>query len=104
MPGIMPRLGQQLREGRSVQRRLPDGLVEQDDAADVLGEARRREEQVAVGAPALLGRCQADRIEAFLDRPVALVGSKDALAGRDELSSGRLQNVGVHRSSRRCAV
>jgi hypothetical protein len=51
--------GQQLRERRPVVGLLADRLVVEDDAADVLLGARRREEEVAVRAPVLLGRLDA---------------------------------------------
>ena len=47
---------------------LADRLVVEDHAADVVGGALGREQQVAVGAPGLLGRLDADRVEALLDR------------------------------------
>ena len=43
-----------------------------------------REQHLAVGAPAVLGRLAPDRVEALLDRAAALVGGQDALARRDE--------------------
>src|SRR5439155_9959570 len=75
---------EQLRERRSVRGALADRLVEEDDAADVVAGALRREQQVAVGAAVLLGRLDADLVEALLDRAVAFVGGEDALAGRDK--------------------
>ena len=76
---------------------LADRLVEEDHAADEVLGAVGREEQVAVGAPVLLGRLDADRVEALLDRPVALVGGEDALPRRDERRavSSRLVSVTV---------
>ena len=84
IPGMIPFDCEQLRERRPVGGALADRLVEEDDAADVLLGARRREEQVAVGAPVLLGRLDADRVEALLDRAVALVGGEDPLPLGDE--------------------
>ena len=60
--------GEQLGERRAVVGALPDRLVVEDHAADVLLHARRREEEVAVGAAGLLGRLDADRVEPLLDR------------------------------------
>src|SRR5205823_1996754 len=79
---------EQLRERRSVRRRLADRLVEQDHPRDVLLGALRREEQVAVRTPVFLRRLDADRVEALLDRPLALVGGQDPLAVGDEGASG----------------
>ena len=89
MPGMIALRLEQLRERRAVERALADRLVEEDHAADVLLGARRREEQVAVRAPVLLGRLDPDRVEALLDRAGALVGGEDALAVGDE----RLRDV-----------
>ena len=55
-PGHDALRGEHLGERRAVVRRLPDRLVVEDHAADVVLEARRREEEVAVGPPVLLGR------------------------------------------------
>ena len=59
---------EQLRERRPVGGALADRLVEEDHAADVLLDALGREEQLAVGAPVVLGRLDVDRVEALLDR------------------------------------
>ena len=55
---------EQLRERRAVRRALADRLVVEDHARDVVARALRREEEVAVGAPRLLGRLDSDRVEA----------------------------------------
>src|SRR5262249_41855418 len=70
---------------------LADRLVEEDDAADELLRARRREEQVPVRAPVLLGGVDADRVEALLDRAVALVGGEDPFPLGDERARGLVQ-------------
>src|SRR5581483_2681521 len=80
-PGDDPLPLEQPRERRPVVCVLADRLVEQDHAADVVGGALGREEHVAVGAPGVLRRLDADRVEALLDRSVALVGGEDPLAG-----------------------
>ena len=94
-PGDDPEPLEQLRERLAVGRALADRLVEEDHAADVLGGARGREEQLAVGAPVLLGRVDADRVEALRDRAVALVGGEDPLPGRDECAGCFLEPVMV---------
>ena len=85
---------EQLRKRRTVRIALPDCLVVEDDAADVVLDARRREQQVAVRAAVLLGRLEADRVEALLDRAGALVRGEDALAVGDERPRGVMQLVG----------
>ena len=70
-------VGQQLRERRAVGARLADRLVEEDDAADEVADLGSGEQQVAVGAAQLLGRLDADRVEALLDRAGRLVGGQD---------------------------
>jgi hypothetical protein len=78
---------------------LADRLVEEDHAADVVAGAAGREEQVAVGAPVLLGRLDPDRVEALLDRPRALVRREDPLALGDERLRGLVQSLAGHRAS-----
>ena len=82
MPGKDALGGQQLGKGGAVRGTLADRLVEEDHAADELLDALRREEQLAVGAPVLLGGLDRDRVEALLDGGRALVGGEDSLAGR----------------------
>src|SRR5205085_8787175 len=83
-PGDDPAALEQLRERRAVGRGLPDRLVEEDDAADELLDSLGREEEIAVGAAVLLRRLEVDRVEALLDRAVALVGGEDALVRCDQ--------------------
>ena len=52
-----------------------------------------REEQLAVDAAVLLGRLDADGVEALLDGAVALVRGEDALPRRDERFGGACQLV-----------
>ena len=79
---------EELRERRPVGGGLPDRLVEEDDSADPLLDSVSREQQLAVGAPGLLGRFDADRVEPLLDRAGALVGRQDPLPVRDERTCG----------------
>src|SRR6266571_6664879 len=79
---------QHLRERRAVGRALADRLVEEDHAADVLLGAFGGEEQLAVGAPVVLGGLDPERVEALLDRAVALVRGEDPLALGDERLRG----------------
>ena len=77
-------LRQKRHEGPSAGALLMDGFILQDDAADELLRAGRREEHVAVGAPRVLRGLEADRVEALLDRAVALVRRENALPVGDE--------------------
>src|SRR5690606_22543180 len=86
---LLEHLGQR----RAVRRLLPDRLVVQDHAADVLLAAGRGEEHLAVGAAVLLGGLHLDRVEALLDRPRALVRREDPLAGGDQRLGGRRELV-----------
>ena len=52
---------------------------------------------LAVRAPVLLGRLDADRVEALLDRAAALVRGEDPLALGDERLGGLMQLVLAHR-------
>ena len=67
---------------------------------------RGREEQVPVGAPVLLGRLDADRVEALLDRAGRLVGGQDPLVVRDDRAGGVVELLPGHQrspSSRSCS-
>src|SRR5690606_28068472 len=75
---------------------LTDRLVEEDDAADEIGEARCREEHVAVRAAVLFRIGQIDGLEALLDGSEALVRGQDALALRRELACYGFEIVGCH--------
>src|SRR5207237_5695773 len=75
---------------------LPDRLVEQDDAADVLLDPVGGEEEIAVAAAGLLCRLDADRVETLLDRAVALVRGEDPLALGDDRRCGPVQRLNVH--------
>ena len=87
---------QERRERRAVRGALADRLVEEDHPADVVLRAGRGEEQVAVCAPALLGRLDIDRVEALLDRAVALVGGENSLPRSDQRPGDRLELVLGH--------
>ena len=87
---------EQLHQRRAVGGVLADGLVEEDDAADVVADVLRGEQHLAVVAPVLLGGLDRDRVEALLDRAAALVGGEDALARRDERLGGGGKRGDVH--------
>src|SRR5262249_36623355 len=82
-----------LHERDPVVGRLPDRLVEQDHAADVLAEPRGREQHLSIASARVLGRSDPDLIEPLLDRAGRLVGGEDALARGDQLASGRVHRV-----------
>ena len=70
---------------RAVLGLLADRLVIEDDAGDVVLHALAGAEQhLAIVAARVLGRGDADGVEALLDRAGAFVGSKDAFAGGNE--------------------
>src|SRR5262249_25677693 len=92
-PGDRPRGLEDLDERYPVVGRLPDRLVEQDHAADVLAQTRRREEHLAVVSPRLLRGPDPDLVEPLLDRAGGLVRGEDALAGTDELERRRPHRV-----------
>src|SRR5437764_1076630 len=96
--------GQELRERRPIGGALPDRLVVEDDAAHELLDAGRREEKLAVGAPGVLGRLDADRVEALLDRAGALVRCEDSLPLGDERLRRLVQLVPGHAGSPSLAV
>ena len=62
----------------------------------VLLDPGRGEQELAVEAPVLLGRLDADRVEPLLDRPRALVRREDPLVVGDDRAGGLVQLVGRH--------
>src|SRR6266436_5569898 len=95
-------LHQVLRKRRTLPGLLADGLVVQDDAADRLGGAWRREQHLAIGAAMLLGRLQLDAIEALLDGAAALVRGQNTLASGDHCAGNAHQLTRVHRRILHC--
>jgi hypothetical protein len=89
-PGNDALRSEQLGERGAVRCALVDCLVEEDDAADELLGAFRREEDLAVDAAVRFGGLDVDGVEALLDGRGAFVGRENASAGRH------------HRSRRRC--
>ena len=71
-------------EPRAVPVALPDGLVIQDGAADMHAQARRRHEQLAIGAPGRLGLRDPGCGEALVAGARALIHREQAAAGADE--------------------
>src|SRR5690606_21166900 len=63
----------------------------EDDAADRFGQAVRRQQYVAPGAPCRFGGFQADRREALRDRRDALVGGEKSLGCLHERRDRALQ-------------
>ena len=91
MPGMIPCVGEQIGQARTRRAPLADRLVLQDDAADVLGDARRGEEHLAVGAAAVRCRVDPKRAETLRQRPGSLVSRQDALSIGDKRSRGDFQ-------------
>ena len=85
-PGDDPLSLEHLRERCPIRCTLADRLVEQYDPADPLACVRGGEEEFPISPPALLRRLDTDCRKAPLDSYVALVGSEDALTGRDQRS------------------
>ena len=69
-----------LSERRAARTLLPDSLVLQDDPADELGRPRSGEEHFAVGAPALLGRLDPERVEPPRQSGDGLVGRENSFS------------------------
>jgi hypothetical protein len=74
----------------------PDGLVEEDHAADEVGEAGRREQHLPIEAAVLPGVVDTEAREALGDRGMALVGGQDPLSGRNQCARNRLEGHGIH--------
>src|SRR6185312_8343712 len=72
---------------------LANGLVVEDHAADVARQVGRAEQHLAIGAPRLRRRRDAERREALADGAGALVGGQDPLAGGDERLRGLFELV-----------
>jgi hypothetical protein len=88
-----------LDERRAVLGVLPDGLVIEDDAGDVVAHRfGRAEQELAVVAPVVLGAFGADGVEALLDGAARFVGCKNALAGSDHGGRDLVQLIEVHRT------
>ena len=80
-PRDRARIGEQLDERRAVCGGLPQRLIEEDDAGDAVAQCIvRPEEQLAIIAPLLLRRLDADTIETLLDCAGTFVGRQDPLA------------------------
>mmetsp|Transcript_5691 Transcript_5691/g.23652 ORF Transcript_5691/g.23652 Transcript_5691/m.23652 type:complete len:432 (+) Transcript_5691:393-1688(+) len=80
---------------RAARRLVEERLLEGDGARDVLAEAGRLEEELAVLAAVLLDVLDADRREPLPDRPRRLVGGEDALPRGRDRRGGRAQLGGV---------
>ena len=84
MPGTMPWRAASSGSGTPSSARWPSVSSYRMTPLMKVAEPGRREQQTAIGAPVLLGRLHADRLETLGDRRAALVGSQDALAGLDQ--------------------
>ena len=82
MPGMAPDLRDDLHQRRAVLGLLPDGLVIEDDAGNVLHALGRAEQQLAIVAAIVFGQLHADGFETLLDGAGEFVGGENAAAGR----------------------
>ena len=88
----------QLDQRRAVLGVLPDGLVIEDDAGNVLAHRLGRAEQhLAVVAAVLLGRFDIDGVKALLDGAGGFVGSQNALARRNHRKGDFVEFGKIHR-------
>ncbi len=93
--------GDQVDQRRSIGRVLPDGLVEEDDARDVvLQDAGRAEQQFAIVAAILFGGLHPDGVEPRLDRAEGFVGGQQPLARGDQPLGDVVQSGEIHRPPR----
>ena len=70
-------------------RALPDGFIKHDDATDVVFNARRCEQQVAVRLPRLFRVLNTDHVESLLDGAGAFIRGKNPFSrGHHGLGSG----------------
>ena len=89
----------QLDQRRAVLGLLPDGLVVEDDAGNVLRHRLGRAEQhLAIVAAVVGGRFDADGVEALLDGAGGFVGGENAPARRDHGLGDLVELSEVHRS------
>ena len=95
--GDRARLLDDLDQRRAVLGLLPDGLVVEDHAGDVLHALGRAEQHLAIVAAVVLGQFDADGVEALLDRAAGFVGREDALAGRDHGLGDFVEVCEIHR-------
>src|SRR5450631_66712 len=86
----------QLDQRRAVFALLPDRLVIEDDARDVLHAFGRAEQHLAIVAACVLGRLDADGVETLLDGAGGFVGRQNAFAGRDHGQRHFVQFIEIH--------
>ena len=91
-------VAEQFWKGRPICGALPQGLVVEDDTADVLLHAGRGEQQLPIGTSRRLGGEDVDAVKSLADGGGALIGGKDPLACTDHGHGGVDQSGGVHGS------
>ena len=101
MPGIDARLLDEFDQRRAVFGLLPDCLVIEDDAGNMLHAFGRAEQHLAIVAAAVFGRLNANGVKALLDSSRRFVCSQDALAGRDHGLCDFVQFIELHSSLHR---
>src|SRR6266446_2061000 len=90
-------LFQQFGEGCAVLRRLTHSFVIENDAADERLDVRRREQELAIGATIFLGGGDVDTIQTSFDRPGTFIGSQDAFAFCNHVTSSGCESLCVHK-------
>ncbi len=96
MPGTMPASARSFDERRAVFRALTDRLIVKDCATDALAKTRCGHNQVAIGAPGLLGLRDSGFGETFVAGSIALVHGEKAFVTRNEGTSGFDKSLRIH--------
>ena len=99
MPGQRAGLLDDVDQRGAVLALLPDRLVVQDDAGDVLHALGRAEQHLAVVAPVVLGAFGVDGVEPLLDGAGRFVGGEDALAVRGHRHGDFVEFCEIHSRS-----
>src|SRR6266542_2642712 len=89
-------LCQQGGEGRAILSLLTKSFVIENDAADKGLNARRREQELAIGAAVLLCRGDIDTIKPSLNGPRTFIGRQNAFAFRNQVMSSRYKGLLIH--------
>src|SRR5215475_3585507 len=90
-------LFQQFGERRTVLRRLTHRFIVENDAADKRLNARRREQKLTISAAVLLCGGDVDTIQAPFDRPGTFIGSQNAFAFSNHVTSSGCESMCVHK-------
>ena len=91
-----------LGERRAAGTLLADRFVIHDGAADEFGGARRGKEHFPVGAPALLGRLDSERVESLRQRWDGFVGRENPFSVGNQTLSNALETPASSCGSSHC--